>query len=136
MGTLPWPPSPISGYSCLFATEVVRIFYHCCSIYSPTSTFILPLLCCRPPPPLTTCCSLLSQDVKSVPFSFWFTTSVMSVCMCSVSIYPAVHVAFDVRDRLVFKKRHVSTLLLPFPMSFICRIFFVHIFFCFVPVRM
>lgn len=72
-----------------------------------------------PPPPLTTCCSLLSQDVKS-PLSFWFMTSVMWVCMCSVSIYPAVHVAFDVRDKLVFKK--VWPLLLPFPMSFICRI--------------
>lgn len=67
----------------------------------PHFSFYLPAL--LPPPPLTTCCSLLSQDVKSVPLSFWFMTSVLWVCMCSVSIYPAVHVAFDNRDRLVFK---------------------------------
>lgn len=56
-----------------------------------------------PSPPLTTCCSLLSRDVKSVPFSH-FMTSVMWECMCSVSIHPAVHMAFDFREKLVFDK--------------------------------
>lgn len=33
MGTLPRPPSPISGYSLSFATEVVKALYYCCSIF-------------------------------------------------------------------------------------------------------
>lgn len=87
-----------------------------------------------PSPPLATCCSLLSQDVKSVPFSH-FMTPVMWECMCSVSIHPAVRVAFDLRDRLVFdketKQKHCELLFLSFPMSFIRRTFFYIFFFFF-----
>lgn len=62
-----------------------------------------------PPPPLTTFCSLLSQDVKSVPFSFWFMTPVVLVCMCSVSIYPAVHVHLTSETDWYLKKGSVNS---------------------------
>lgn len=58
------------------------------------------------PPPLTTCYSLFPQDVKSVPLSFWFMISVMWECMYGASINPAVHVEFDVIDRLVIYSPH------------------------------
>lgn len=80
----------------------MKILYHCCSIYSPTSTFILPLLCCLRhhwQPVVHSYHEMWSL----FPFSH-FMTSVMWECMCSVSIHPAVHVAFDLRERLVFDK--------------------------------
>lgn len=80
----------------------MKILYHCCSIYSPTSTFILPLLCCLHhhwQPVVHSYHKMWSL----FPFSH-FMTPVMWECMCSVSIHPAVHVAFDLRDRLVFDK--------------------------------
>ena len=97
-----------------FATEVVKILYHCCSIYFPNLHFHFTSAL-LPPPPLTTFCSLLSQDVKSVPFSFWFMTPVMLVCMCSVSIYPAVHVHLTSETDWYLKKGKCELYSSPFP---------------------
>lgn len=101
----------------LFATNVVKkSFTTLVLFYSPTSTFILPLLCCshyhwRPVVhPTHKMWSLLH-------FILYFTTPVMLVCMCNVFTPQFVHVAFDTRDRLLFEKK-IKTLwplLPPFP---------------------
>lgn len=132
---------------CLFATEVVKILYHCClppPLQPPLSFFTFCFAAAT-----TTINNLLFTPIERrearYPLSFRFMTSVMWVCMCSVSIYPAVRVPFDITTDWYFSKQvPIETLwtLLLISISHIFRLqdfsfFFVFSFlFCFVPVRM
>lgn len=115
---------------CLFATEVVKILYHCClPLPSNLHFHFLPSALLPPPPPLTTCCSLLSKDVKPVtPYHFGLWPQSCEYA-CAVCPYTQLFVCHSTSQqtgifRNKFQSKHCEPyFLFPFPTSFVCRIF-------------
>lgn len=132
---------------CLFATEVVRILYHCClPLPSNLHFHFLPSALLPPPPPLTTCCSLLSKDVKPVTpyhFGLWPQSCEYACAVCPYTQLFVCHLTSQ-QTGIFRNKVPIETLwtLLLISISHVFRLqdfsFFVvfSFSFCFVPVRM